>query len=128
MTLIAHLGYDFMRASRFSEDPGLGDRMRKRLLHVDMLAALDGIVGRREMHVVGCAYHDRINFLIHFLQHHTIIGISFSIGILREGFGGPLAVDITECDDVFSRDARDVRSAFSATAHGGDVQLASAND
>ena len=85
--LVAHLGGDLVFAGGLGEQPGLVDAMGERLLHVDVLAALDGRQGDHGMRVIGRGHDHGVDVLL-LVEHDAEIRVTLGPRILGEGLGG----------------------------------------
>ncbi len=120
--LIAHLRDDIHLAGDFAHPPRLVNRMRERLLAIDVLAHPHGQHAGRGVVMVGSRDDDRVDVLALF-EHLAVIFVLGNVRIFLVRFGRALVVGVAQCDDVLVRATGDINAAFSAGADRGDVEL-----
>ena len=124
VALIAHLGLHSLLACGFGESTHLAERMGQGLFAVDMLAHLDRPHGGHRMGMVRGGHDDRIDRLVHVIQHDAKIFIPLGLGELFKAACRPYVVHVTEGHDVFAPAAIDIGTAPPATADHGDIEFA----
>ena len=86
--LVAHLRDDLVLLGGLHQLADLVDRVRQRLLAVDVLAALDGGHGGHRVGMVGRGDDDRVDLLVHLVEHLAEVAELLGLGIVLEGVGG----------------------------------------
>ncbi len=77
--LIAHLRGDLHLLGRLAHVPGLGDRVRQRLLAVDVLAHVHRHQAGRRVRVVRRADGDGVDLLAHLVEHLAVVEVRFRV-------------------------------------------------
>ena len=122
--LVTHLGSHFVLGGQFGEQAGFIDRVRKRFLHIDMLAGLDGLGGDAGVGMVGRGHYNRIRALQHLVIHLPVIAELLRLRIRVEHAFGIVPVRIAQTDDVLSvLEAVQVGITPAADTDGEDVEF-----
>ncbi len=107
------------------------ERVRERLLAIDVLAGADGGHGGHGMDVVGRADADRVDVIGLLVEHDAEVFVAPGLGEIVKRAGSPLFVDVAEGDDVGAvlGVGGDVAAAHAAGADAGQVDtLAGRNE
>ena len=99
MNLRAHLRDAIFLFGNLSDAPRLGNRVRQRLLTIDVAPALQSRHRGHGMNGIGRAYDDCVKIIA--LQHFSKITIARSFGKFLPGRGQQAGIDIAQGDDVF---------------------------
>src|SRR4029450_10850796 len=73
--------------------------------------------------MVGHAHGDRVDLLLHRIEHLAVVLEPLRLRVLLEGVPHLAIVDVAEGDDVVARAGVDARAAPAADADAGDVEL-----
>ena len=105
-------------------------RVRERLLAVDVLAGADGRHRRDGVNVVGRADRDGVDVFGFLVDHLAEIFVAPRLGKCAERPGGALVVDVAQGDDVGSEPGHggDVASAHAAGADSADIDSLARRD
>ncbi len=95
VALIAHLSDDSMFASILGQQSGFFDRVRERLLTVDMFSLLDRDEGGVRVGVVGGGDGDSVDVMLLFFEHHPEVLIAPRLWKTLEGVRGPCIIHVT---------------------------------
>ena len=121
MSLISHLGRDFVTAGQLRQEACFVDCMGKWFLTVDMFTHLDGHGRSDGVRMVRRRDSDCVNAVPFFFQHDTEIGIASCLGVLVKGLACADLIDVAESNDVFPGATGDVDGAFAAGADGSNI-------
>jgi hypothetical protein len=122
MTLVAHLGDDLGLGRDLPHQARFPDRVRERLLAIDVFTQLHRHHGREGVMMVRRAHGHRVD-LLHFLQHFAVISEELRLGKLRPAFFQSLLVHVAQGHDILRRTTVDVRGGLASGANRRDVQL-----
>ena len=75
------------------------------------------------MHVIGCAHHDRVDLLLEFLQHLTIVRVLGCLRVFGVRGGGTTLVHIAQRDDILVCHGSQIIGAASARPDHRDSQF-----
>jgi len=123
VNLGADLGGHLLLAGQVRHDPRLLDRVRQRLLAVDVLAHPKGHGRGRGMRVVRRRDDDGVDAAVHLAKHPAEVSVAFGLGVLLGGLGKVMFVHIAEGDDVLAADAAQVGPAPAGHADDGDGEF-----
>ena len=122
--LVAHLRGHLLLGGHLAHHAGLVDRVRQRLLAVDVLAHLHGHDRGRGVRVVGRADGDGVDLLAHLREHLAEVVVLLGVGEARRLGVQRVVVDVAEGDDVaVLAGLAAVAAALAADADAGDVDL-----
>ena len=122
MPLVAHLGHHALLAGGFGQEPGFGDGMGQRLLHVHVLPPLHGSHGDHGVGVIGCRDDDRVDVVL-LVQHDAEVFVPLGVRVLLEDLCRHVEIDVAQSDDVLCLTALEVGLSHSADADARDVEL-----
>ncbi len=120
--LVSHLRDDVHFAGNLAHPPGFVNRMRERLLTIDVLAQLHRHDAGRSVMVIGCGDNDRIDVLALF-EHLAVVFVLGDARILLVSFGGAIVIGVAQRDDILLGAPRDIDLPLSAGADGRDIEL-----
>jgi len=120
--LVAHLGDDLVFASGFGEFARFVHGMGHRLLHIDMLAGLDGCHGDHGVSVIRRGNDDRVDILL-LVDHLPVVLVGLGLRILGEYFGGVAGIDVTQRDDILTGALLEIVLPHAPHADGRDIQF-----
>ena len=99
MTLVAHLSGDLVLACRLCQHAGLVNRVRQRLLHVNVFAVLHRRHSNHCMGVVRRSNNDRVNIFLLF-KHLSKITVSCGLGKNLVHTPGKFIIHIAKCHNI----------------------------
>ncbi len=125
VAVVAHLGDHLSLRRGGAQFARLGDRVRKRLLDVGVLAHLDRHHRGREVHVVGCRNHNTVDLVLHLLEHLAEIAVAGRHGELLGDLPGAVEVHVAQGHDLLANVGAgvDVALAFSTDADARNAHL-----
>src|ERR1039458_1907179 len=122
LALLPHLPGPFRLAGGLCQVPRFPHRMGKRLLAIDMLAALDGLHRRKGVVVIRSSDDDSVD-LLHLVEHLAVVGELLSLGILLEYVAGMVPVHIAQGDNILALQLAEIMGALSSDSDTGQVEL-----
>ena len=126
LALVAHLRGDLGLLGDLAHLAGLVDRVRQRLLAVDVLAHLHGHDADHGVQVVGRGSHHRVDVLLGF-EHLAEIGVVLGVGEFLGETRQDVLVHVAEGHDVdhvlLACATADVANAHAVQSHAGNVEL-----
>jgi hypothetical protein len=130
VALIAHLRARAREAGDAQQLARLADRLRERLLHIDVFAEHQRHVGGQEVHVVRRRHADRIDLVVHLEEHLPKILVAFRLRELLEELlhVRALPIDVADRDDLFVLLRHAIAEAFTAAADLGEAHFGARSD
>ena len=122
--LVAHLRGYLVLGGQLGEQAGFVDGAGERLLHVDVLAGLDGGSGDDRVRVVGRGDHHGISLVQHLVEHHPPVLVALGVGIALEDVGSIFPIHVAQADDLFRLQPAEDAGSASADPHAEDLELA----
>ena len=121
--LVAHLRADALLPGRLAHQPCFPDRVRQRLLAIDVLAHPHGGHGGRRMVMVGRGDDHGVDLRALLLEQPAIVGVALGVLELLEVLSGPLLIDVADRDDLAEvRHVLGVALPLASHADAGEVQ------
>jgi hypothetical protein len=121
MDLRTDLRHAFVFAREVCNHPRFGDRVRKRLLAIDVTSTLERLNRYYRMGVVRNGYHHRIDIFL--LQQEAKVIIRFGGRKFLCRGAEEFVIDVAQGHDVFAGDAIQIVAATIGDADDADVQL-----
>ena len=122
-SLVAHLGAHPFLARGLAHQAGFPDRVRQRLLAIDVLAQTHGRHRGRGVRMVGRRDDDGVDLGIELMQQLAIVVVLLGFLVLRGHRVQALLVDVAHRHDpAVTRRLLGVALAFAADADAGDIQ------
>ena len=131
--LIAHLRGQLFLAGQPAHLARFPDRLRERLLAVNMFAQAHGGDGSRAMHVIRRRDGNGVDRFAHLIEHFAPVAIKLGVvgptllrGAVQQRLVFPIqriGIDVAECDDVAAKSESAVGIAVTLSSHAdaGDV-------
>jgi hypothetical protein len=74
------------------------------------------------MDVVGRANDDRVDLLVHLVEHLSEVSVPFGLGVLLKSLGCPAFVNVTQGDNILTGQILETEARLAAGADEGDVE------
>jgi hypothetical protein len=125
VALVAHLRDDAGGAGGLGQGAGLVQRVRERLLRVDVLAGVDRRHRDDGVRVVGRADGYGVDVVGLLVEHLAEILVAAGVGVIGEGLLAAFLVDVAQGDDVALEPCKlgDLCPAHPAAADAREVEL-----
>ena len=122
--LVAHHREHAFLFRKVAQRARFPQRIAKRLLQHDRLAAADRFERDRKVHVIGRRDGDDINLVGHLGKHFAVVLEELCFGKSRACFAGVIRIDIAEeSNAVATGDFGDVTQALAIATDGGDLKF-----
>ena len=123
VNLRSHLCHHFLLPRDPHQRSNFVNRMSQWLFAIAVLAPIHRFRRDNGVSVVGCRDDNRINLLVHLVQHHTIIGEAPRPGKLRGELVRLRHIYIAQRNDILARDQVQISFPLIAQADTGDVEF-----